>query len=229
MVIFMLITLARGVVLYLLLIFTVRLMGKRQIGQLQPGELVITILISEIAVVPMQDNDLPLINSVFALLLLASFEILMSVIALKSSKVRQLLQGNSVIIIKDGVLNQKQLKKLRFTMDDLLEALRQKNVFDISDVQYAIAETDGTLSVLLKPEKRIVTISDAGLNPSADAFKSAVVIDGEIITSELEDTGMTLSELHSKLNQKGLIVKNVLLMETDKNGNMNIIEKEHPE
>lgn len=222
----MLITLARSVILYLLLIFTVRLMGKRQIGQLQPGELVITILISEIAVIPMQDNDLPMVHSILALLLLAAFEIIMSAVALKSSKVRQLLQGNSVIIIKDGVLDQKQLKKLRYTMDDLLEALRQKNVFDISEVQYAIAETDGTLSVLLKPEKRVVTTGDAGLKKSDDAFKTVLIADGKIIKNELKNTGMSQAELNNKLNQKGLSVKKVLLLETDKNGNMNIIEKE---
>ena len=224
--IFMLITLARSVILYLLLIFTVRLMGKRQIGQLQPGELVITILISEIAVIPMQDNDLPMAHSVLALLLLAAFEIIMSAVALKSSKIRRLLQGNSVIIIKDGVLDQKQLKKLRYTIDDLLEALRQKNVFDISEVQYAIAETDGTLSILLKPEKRTVTIENAKLKPTDDAFKSVLVADGEILNAELESIGMTKTQLKAMLNGKGLSVKNILLLETDKNGNTNIIEKE---
>ncbi|MBQ8209840.1 MAG: DUF421 domain-containing protein [Clostridia bacterium] len=222
----MLITLARSVILYLLLIFTVRLMGKRQIGQLQPGELVITILISEIAVIPMQDNDLPMAHSVLALLLLAAFEIIMSAVALKSSKIRRLLQGNSVIIIKDGVLDQKQLKKLRYTIDDLLEALRQKNVFDISEVQYAIAETDGTLSILLKPEKRTVTIENAKLKPTDDAFKSVLVADGEILNAELESIGMTKTQLKAMLNGKGLSVKNILLLETDKNGNTNIIEKE---
>lgn len=222
----MLISLARSVILYLLLIFTVRLMGKRQIGQLQPVELVITILISEIAVVPMQDNDLPMINSIFALLLLASFEIIISAVALKSTKVRQVLQGNSVIIIKDGVLDQKQLKKLRYTMDDLLESLRQKNVFDISEVQYAIAETDGTLSVLLKPEKRGVTVGDAGLKLSDDALKTVLVADGEILKKELENIGISEAELDDELKHKGLSVKDVLLFEKDKNGNMNIIKKD---
>ena len=222
----MLITLVRCVILYLLLIFTVRLMGKRQIGQLQPGELVVTILISEVAAIPMQDNDIPMAHSILALLLLSAFEIIMSAVALKSSGIRRLLQGNSVMIIKDGVLDQKQLKRLRYTIDDLLEALRQKNVFDISEVQYAIAETDGTLSILLKPEKRTVTIQSAGLEPSDDTFKSVLVADGEIIKNELNKIGMSQSELMSKLKQNGLSAKDVLLLETDKNGNMNIIRKE---
>ncbi len=201
-------------------------MGKRQIGQLQPGELVVTILISEIAVIPMQDNDIPMAHSILALLLLAAFEIIMSAVALKSSGIRRLLQGNSVMIIKDGVLDQKQLKKLRYTIDDLLETLRQKNVFDISEVQYAIAETDGTLSILLKPEKRTVTIQNAGIQPPDDAFKSVLIADGEIIKNELNKIGMSQSELMSKLKQNGLSAKDVLLLETDKNGNINIIRKE---
>lgn len=225
-VIFMLITLMRTVILYALLIFTVRLMGKRQIGQLQPGELVITILISEVAVIPMEDNDLPMAHSIISVLLLAAFEIIMSAVSVKSTKVRQLLQGNSVIIIRDGILDQKQLKRLRYTVDDLLEALRQKGVFDIADVQYAIAETDGSLSVLLKPEKRGVTIEDADLTPSDDSFKSILVADGEIITTELPQCGLTEQELKSKLSERGIAFKKIFLLSVDKNGNMNIIEKE---
>ena len=227
MVIVMLISLVRGTILYLLLIFTVRLMGKRQIGQLQPGELVITIMISEIAVIPMQDNDLPLIHSILALFLLAAFEIIISVTALKSTKLRQLLQGNSIIIIKDGTIDQKQLKRLRYTIDDLLEALRQKDVFDISDVQYAIVETNGALSVLLKPEKRPVTTGDASLKPSDNAFKTVLISDGEILKHELENAGMTESQLKAETESRNLQIKNILLYEADKNGNTNIIRKDN--
>ncbi len=222
----MLITLARTVILYVLLIFTVRLMGKRQIGQLQPSELVITILISEIAVIPMQDNDLPMVHSILALLLLASFEIIMSAVVIKSGKIRKLLQGNSVVLIRDGMLDQKQLARLRYTVDDLLEALRQKNVFDISEVQYAIAETDGTLSVLLKPEKRPITVDAAGLPPSNDSFKNVIISDGKVITVEMPKCGMTKDKLDLILQQRGLKIENVFLLAIDKNGNMNIVEKD---
>lgn len=223
----MLITLARSVILYLLLILAVRLMGKRQIGQLQPFELVITILISEIAAIPLQDNDIPMAHSILALFLLAAFEIITSTLALKSSGIRRLLQGNSVIIIKDGVLDQKQLKRLRYTVDDLLEAMRQKNVFDISEVQYAIAETDGTLSILLKPESRPATVENTGAKPSDNTFKTVLIADGEIIKNELKSMGMSQTELKDKLKEKGLTVKEVLLFETDQNGNTNIIRKEN--
>ena len=118
----MYVTVFRTLILYILLVVVMRITGKRQIGQLQPVELVITMLISEVAAIPMQDNDVPMINSIVAVLLLAASEIVVSAIAMKSIRFRSLLQGNPVIIIRNGVLDQKQLKRLRYTVDDLLEA-----------------------------------------------------------------------------------------------------------
>lgn len=222
----MLVTMIRTLILYILLIIIMRIMGKRQIGELQPGELVITILISEIAAIPMQDNEIPMINSVISVLLLAAFEIIISAISMKSVKFRSLLQGNSVVIIKDGVLDQKRLRQLRYTVDDLLEALRQKDVFDISDVQYAIAETDGSLSVLLKPEKRGVTVGDAELKVSNEGLQCVIISDGQIMEASMSNCSMTKDKLNDLLIKKGLDAKNILLMSSDKNGNFNIIEKE---
>ncbi len=119
----------RAVILYITVITCVRIMGKRQIGELQPSELVITILISEIAAIPMQDTDLPLINTIVPLLILVSLEIITSAISIKSQKFRNLMQGNSMIIIKNGVLDQKQIKRLRLSVEDILEALRKKRYF----------------------------------------------------------------------------------------------------
>ena len=149
----MLVTLLRTIILYILVLITIRVLGKRQVGELQPADLVLTILLSEILVIPMQDPEIPLVHTFIPVLLLIGFEIVISVISLKSLRFRTLLQGNSLIVIRNGVVDQKQLQRLRFTVDDLLEALRKKDVFDITTVQYAIVETDGTLSVLLKPEK----------------------------------------------------------------------------
>lgn len=222
----MLITIIRTLILYALLIIIMRVMGKRQIGQLQPGELVITILISEVAAIPMQDNDIPMINSVIAVLLLAAFEIVISAMSMKSVRFRSLLQGNSIILIRNGVLDQKQLKRLRYTVEDLLEALREKDVFDISDVQYAVAETDGTLSVLLKPEKRGVTVKDAMLKAENTGFQCVVICDGRIIEADMKDCNMTNEKLKNILKKKGLDAEKILLLSSDINGNINIIEKE---
>ena len=117
----MIITLIRAAILYFLIVFSVRIMGKRQIGELQPSELVITILISEIAAIPMQDNGAPLINSVIPVLLLISFEVIASVVSMKFPKFRGLMQGHSLIVIRNGMIDQTQLKRLRFTVDDLMK------------------------------------------------------------------------------------------------------------
>ena len=117
----MIITLIRGLILYITIIICMRFMGKRQLGELQPTELVITILLSEIAAIPMQDNDIPMINSLLAVALLISLEIISSVIIMKNTKIRYILQGSPAIVIKDGELDQKKLQKLRFTADDILD------------------------------------------------------------------------------------------------------------
>lgn len=222
----MLTTIIRTVILYLAAVFSVRLMGKRQIGELQPTELVVTILLSEIAAIPIQDNDIPLINSIVPLMLLVGFEILSSVIGIKSVRFRKINDGNPFIIIKDGVIDQKKLKALRLTVDDLLSALRQKDVFDISDVEYAVMETNGSVSLLLKPEKRGVTAQDMNITVKDSGFLCPVIIDGRIIGKHLSNCGFSRKKLDSALKKAKLSQDEVLLMTVDKNGKTEIIKKE---
>lgn len=221
----MLTTVYRTAILYFFLIFIMRLMGKRQIGQLQPGELVITILISEIAALPMQDNNIPMLQAIVPVAVLAILEIIISRISLKSIKFRSLLQGHSLIVIKNGQIDLKQMKRLRYTMDDLLEALRQKDVFDISDVQYAIVETDGTLSVLLKPEKRAASVEDVNAEPDSKGMPRILISDGRFISEQIEKSNMTMQEVERLLKKKNIGRKQVLLLTADDNGNINIIRK----
>lgn len=222
----MIITLLRTIILYILVICTMRILGKRQIGQLQPAELVVTILLSEIMVIPMQDTQIPLINTIIPVLLLVGFEILVSFFSMKSIKLRSVLQGNSLIVIRNGVIDQKQLKRLRFTIDDLLEALRKKDVFDISEVMYAIVETDGTLSVMLKPEKEFAAKEDLGLKTDNKGLQCVVISDGRIIQSDFKDCGMSMSKLNKIINKNNITVKDIMLMTIDKNGNMNVIKRD---
>lgn len=222
----MLTTIIRTVILYLAAVFSVRLMGKRQIGELQPTELVVTILLSEIAAIPIQDNDIPLINSIVPVMLLVGFEILSSVIGIKSVRFRKINDGNPFIIIKDGVIDQKKLKALRLTVDDLLSALRQKDVFDISDVEYAVMETNGSVSLLLKPEKRGVTAQDMNITVKDSGFLCPVIIDGRIIGKHLSNCGFSRKKLDSALKKAKLSQNEVLLMTVDKNGKAEIIKKE---
>lgn len=223
----MLISFFRTCILLIVIVIAIRIMGKRQIGQLQPAELVVTILLSEIAATPMQDNDIPMTNTIIAILVLVALEILMSAISMKSVRMRSLLQGNSLVLIREGKIDQKQMKRLRYTLDDLIEALRQKDVFDINDVQYAIAETDGSISVLLKPEKRPVSVEDMGVEKSNKNLFCVTVMDGTVIRSDYADCNMDDKKLKKIIDRAGVDIEDIYLLMVDKNGNVNLIEKEN--
>lgn len=222
----MFVTLIRTVILYVFAITSIRIMGKRQIGELQPSDLVITLLISQIISIPIQDTDIPLVNTLIPILLLVGFEIITSVFNMKSIKFRSFMQGNPVVVIKDGNINQKLLKDLRFTVDDLLESLRQKDVFDISQVQYAIVETNGQLSVLLKPEYDTVTKDDLKIDSEPQGYKCPVVIDGKIVSQDFEICNMTTTKVERIARKKNIQTKDILLMTVDSSGNHTIIRKE---
>lgn len=222
----MIVTLSRAFILYILIIICMRVMGKRQLGELQPTELVITILLSEIAAIPMQDNALPLGNSIVAVLLLVALEVINSVVVLKVPSMRSLLQGNSLVIIRDGVIDQKQMKRLRFTMDDLFDQLRQKDVFDISDVRYAIVETNGQLSVMLKPEKENVTAEMADLPNETKGLLCMVINDGKFLKRSFKESDMDEEKIYSILEKEKTELDEVLFMVADKEGNYTIVKKD---
>ena len=148
----MIITIIRLAILYCVITAAIRLMGKRQVGELQPTELVVTILLSELVAIPIQDNSLPMTTALIAAAVLVSLEILSSLISMRSKKFRTLTQGNSVPVIDKGRVDFNRLRDLRITYDDLLEALRLKDVFDITQVDVCMIETNGQISVQLKPE-----------------------------------------------------------------------------
>lgn len=222
----MLVTLARALILYVLIIVCMRIMGKRQLGELQPTELVITILLSEIAAIPMQDNALPLGNSIVAVLLLVGLEIFNSIIVLKSAGCRSILQGNSLVVIRDGVIDQRQLKRLRFTMDDLFDQLRQKDVFDINDVRYAIVETNGQLSVMLKPEKETVTAEMAELPNKTKGLLCMVINDGKFLKRSFAECDMNEEKLYEILEKEGMDIEEILFMVADREGNYTIVKRD---
>ena len=218
-------TIIRTFIIYCAVTLCVRLMGKRQLGELQPGELVITLLISEIATNPVLDPSLPLANSVIPLILLVAFEILNSFLAMKSVNFRYLSDGKPITIIRNGKLDQKNLKKLRFTINDVYSALRQKDVFNIEDVQFAIVETNGTLSVLLKPEKRNSTPKNYDKPEKNTGMPCEIVVDGKIIEANFEDCGITKNEVLSKIKAEKIDQKEILLMTVDASKSYYIITK----
>ena len=223
----MAVTLIRATILYVIIIFLIRLMGKRQIGELQPSELVITILISEIASIPMENNSVPIINSVVALFALVAYEILTSAAGLKSNKLRSVIQGHPVIVIRDGKIDAKALKKLRMTVNDLVSALRQKDVFEVSQVSYAIFETNGKISVLLKPEYRNSSAADLDIYPADNGMPFAVVCDGEIIDETVKDSTFDISHVKKIIVSSKISVEEILIMTVDSKGNVYIERKEN--
>lgn len=221
----MLIILFRTAILYVLVLLTFRILGKRQVGELQPVDLVLTFLLSEFLSISIQDTQAPLINTLIPVMLLIGLEILVSVLSMKSIRLRTLVQGNPLPVIRNGKLDQKQLKQLRFTVDDLLEALRKKDIFDISEVQYAIVETDGTLSVLLKPESRAPQNSDLQTTPADNGMPCLVISDGQVIHTHFKLCDMTDQKLENILKKNKIRAEHILLMTADRGGNYYWIEK----
>lgn len=222
----MLNTLIRSIIVYIGVILAVRIMGKRQIGELQPSELVITFLLSEIVSIPIEDSEYPLLQCFTSVTLLVSLELLFSVVSLKWRAFRTALQGNSVLIINDGKIVYENIKSIRYSIEDLLEALRLKDVFDVNQVQYAYIETNGSISIQLKPQHRTVTMDDlTNMNQKESSLPCLVVSDGQIIEKEFKLCNMNLKKLEKFLQQKNIPLTDVFMMTADKNQNYYIIKR----
>ncbi len=218
--------LIRGIIIYVTVIFAVRLMGKRQIGELQPAELVVTILLSQVASMPFESLEIPLLSILSIIFLLIALEILCSVIGMKIKSFRNLIQGNPILIIRDGKLVQSELKNIRYSVEDLLEALRLKDIFDIGQVQFAYIETNGSISVLLKNRFRPVTIDDTDIKTPPCELPCLVISDGKIVRSEFDVCGMTKKRLDSIMKKEQTRIEDVMLMTAEKSGKYYIVRKE---
>lgn len=224
----MVVTIMRTVILYLFVIFGLRIMGKRQIGDMQPNELVITIMISEIASIPIQDINQPVINGIIAIFILIILEIIISILTMKSTGIRKIINGKSAVIVKDGVMDQKLMRQVRVTVADLAEVMRIQNVFDIEQVAYAILETNGKLSVLLKPGEQPATASDVGKTPEDTGVPALVINDGTIVKEGLDLSCTSKEQVTHILKTKRLSCDEVFLMTIDKSGQHFIIPKDKP-
>ncbi len=224
----MIVTILRTAVLYLFVTLAIRLMGKRQIGEMQPNELVVTLLISEIAAIPLQDNTQPVLNGVVAVFVLVILEIGVSALALKSFHVRKFMSGASVLLVRDGVPDQKALRRVRMTVLDLIELLRAQNVFDIATVAFAVLEVNGGLSVLLKSPDQPATARDVGAKPESDGLPLPVVSDGKLVPDSVRALQIAPAAVEKLLADDGLTVDRVFLMTLDRYGNRRIVPKEVP-
>ena len=214
----------RTAILFLFVTIAIRLMGKRQIGDMQPNELVVTLLLSEIAAIPIQDTAQPILNCIIAIFILVIMEIVFSILSLKSTFVRRLLNGQAVVIIKNGVIDQKAMKRVRLTVMDLIEQLRVQNVFDISTVAFAVLEINGELSVLLKSGDQPATAKDVGAKNEKAVLPLPVISDGKIISENLTALKITHSDVEKILKQNNLTVKQVFLLTLDRKKNLTLIK-----
>ena len=223
----MFIAVIRTVILYVFVILAIRLMGKRQISDMQPSELVVTMMISDIASLPMQNTAQPLLSGVVPVLVLVSLELTVSAVMLKSRLFRKLISGSPVVVIEDGRLLQRQLKRLRLTTDELCAQLRQQNVFSLQDVQYCIVETNGVISVLEKPSKRVPNAEESGIVIPDNKMEAVVVSDGAWVESSLRLCGSTKQEINNILQKKQIELNEIFLMTMDGNGVCQIIRREN--
>jgi uncharacterized membrane protein YcaP (DUF421 family) len=223
----MTILLIRSTIIYIAVVIAVRIMGKRQLGELKPHELVITILISSAATIPLQQNSIPLLNSLIPVLVFISLEIIQSTLSMKSVTFRNIFQGKPLFIIKDGILQQNEMKKIRFTMDDLIDALRQQEVFDISQVQNAIVETNGNLTVQKKSQYEPITPTDLKIATQQSTIPITIVMDGKMISEYFGNETIKESEISLVIKSSGEELKDIMLLTIDNNGNTYLIRKDN--
>jgi len=217
----------RTLLLYIVIIVAVRLMGKRQISELQTSELVVTLLISDIASIPMQDTGQPLASGLIPIAVLVMCEILFSCLMLKSSKFRRIVCGRPLIVINDGKVNQSEMRRLRMTTEDLVEQLRQKDVFSIEDVAYAIVETNGKMSVIKKPDKEQPTAGMLGVALPDTGIETVVISDGVISDFSLQLCNKSKDWLEGVLRGKNIKADSIFIMTANKKGDFNIIKKDN--
>lgn len=200
----LLIVFIRTIILYFLIVLIMRLMGKRQIGQLQPSELVVALIIADLAAIPMGNTGIPLLAGIIPILTLFICEAMLSYISLKSQLARKIISGKPSIVIEKGKILENELRKQRFNIDDLMEQLRLKDVSDIQDVEYAILETGGQISVLLKTDKKPVIREDLKIKHSYEGLPISLIIDGHINYHNLFISGHDIDWLNKQLNKKGV-------------------------
>ena len=223
----MIVTLLRTVILYLLIIAGIRLLGKRQVGQLEPAELVLALLVADLASVPMQDNGIPLLAGVIPIVVLLCMAMAMSVLMMRSVRLRAFLCGRPSIVVEHGRVVQSALRKNRFTIDELLEELRGKGYCDLSAIRYAILETNGQLSVLPAARDQPLTAGQAGLDPDDPGLPAVLISDGRLLRQNLKSRGYEEVWLERQLAAHGLRRPDqVFLMTVDETGRVYLVPRE---
>ena len=222
----MIISYIRTILLYGVLIMVIRLMGKRQIGQMEPSEFVVTMLVANLASIPMQDSAIPLFSGLVPILTVLGVELVLSALSLRSIRLRKILCGKPVILIENGIILQENLRKTRVTLDELTGHLREKDVLDPRAVQFAILETNGNLSVFPYPKERPATCKEAGIQAGKQYLPMTIVSDGKLLTENLQKAGKNTTWLRKILRNEDVELQDVWLLTVDKGDNVIFYRKE---
>ena len=224
----MLINFFRAIFLYIVVLIVMRLMGKREIGQLQPFELAISIMIADLAATPMTESGIPITNGIMPILGLLVMHLIISMINIKSTKARKIICGKPSLLIFRGKIDQKVLRKERFTINELEERLRDNNIFNIGDVEYAILETSGQVTVIPKPKKRPATPEDFNIEPKYEGIPYDLVVDGKVEYENLKKIGKNYTWLQKQTEKFGIKPEEALIVTIDGDNNFycQAIEKE---
>ena len=222
----MLITFFRSILLYILVLVVMRLMGKREIGQLQPFELTIAIMIADLASIPMSDSGIPISNGIIPILGLLVMHLIISIINMKSIKAREIICGKPTILIYRGKIDEKALKKERFTINELQERLRGNGIVNLGDVEYAILETNGEITVMQKPEKRNTTPADFNITPEYEGIPYDLVVDGKIMDKNLKAIGKNREWLKKQVEKFKMKPEEALVITLDGKGQIFCQKKE---
>ena len=222
----MLLSYLRTGLLYLALVIVIRVMGKRQIGEMEPSEFVVTMLVANLAAIPMQDSGIPLLSGLIPILTVLGIELLLSSLSLRSTRLRRLLCGKPVILIENGRILQKNLQRTCITLDELTGHLRLKDVLDPKTVQYAILETNGDLSVFPYPEERPATAAEAGIPTQAQDLPITIVADGKLLSENLPLIGKDIAWVNRVLQQHGATLASTWLLTTDHSNKIRFYARE---
>ncbi|MFZ5942794.1 MAG: YetF domain-containing protein [Bacillota bacterium] len=217
----------RTIIIYFLLIIFMRIMGKREIGQLSAIDFVVAIVIAELAAIPLGDLRIPLIQGIVPIAILALAQISLSLLCLKNNAFRRIIYGKPNVLIANGKIQQIEMRKARYNIDDLLTQLRERNVFNIADVEFAVLETSGQLTVSLKSQKRPLSAEDLRIRTNYEGLPLTLIDDGEINHEGLKDARLNLDWLERELNKRNInSVKDVFYASMSSNGDIYLVEKD---
>ena len=215
----------RTLLLYIVLVLTVRLMGKRQIGEMEPSEFVVTMLIANLATIPMQDTAIPLFSGLVPILVILGIELILAVLSMRCIRVRNFFCGKPVILMEKGKILEENLRKTRINLDELTMHLREKDIFDLTEVKYAILETNGQLSTLLYAKDRPASAKDAGIKASETELPVTLISDGNLMRENMQIAKRDEMWIKKELKKRNCALSEVLLMTVDRTGKIYFVKK----